>query len=116
MDTVELLKGVEILSVNEGMPMSVAIFLLVLCGICCILVTGLFFYSIHDRHGGGALFSILLGVFVGFLTFIVVDEGFNPTPTYKVTIDDSVSMSEFYDRYEVINTEGKIYSIQIKEK
>ena len=36
--------------------------------------------------------------------------------TYKVIIDDSVSMNEFYDRYKVISTEGKIYSIQIKEK
>ena len=62
------------------------------------------------------LLSVLFGMFLAFLTFMVIDEGFHPTPTYKVTIDDSVSMNEFYDRYEVIRTEGKIYSIQIKEK
>lgn len=116
MDTVELLKGVEILSVNEGMPMSIAIFLLVLCGICFILIGYLFFCSIIDGHGGGVLLSVLFGVFLAVMTLIVIDEGFHPTPTYKVTIDDSVSMNEFYDRYKVINTEGKIYSIQIKEK
>ena len=115
MDTVELLKGVEILSVNEGMPMSVTIFLLVLCGICFILVGFLFFSSITEGSGGGVVLSVLFGVFLAFLTFIAIDEGFHPTPTYKVTVDDSVSMNEFYDRYEVINTEGKIYSIQIKE-
>ena len=116
MDTIELLKGVEILSVNEGMPMSIAIFLLVLCGICFILVGYLFFSAIIEKIGGGVLLSVLFGVFIAVMTFIVIDEGFHPTPTYKVTIDDSVSMNEFYDKYEVINTEGKIYSIQIREK
>ena len=115
MDTVELLKGVEILSVTEGMPMSVAIFLLVLCGICFILVGFLFFSAIIERSGGGVLLSVLFGVLLAVMTFFVIDEGFHPTPTYKVTVDDSVSMNEFYDKYEVINVEGKIYSIQIKE-
>ena len=29
---------------------------------------------------------------------------------YKVTIDDSVSMNEFLDKYEIIDQEGKIYT------
>ena len=34
--------------------------------------------------------------------------------TYKVTIDDSVSMNEFQEKYEIIRTEGKIYTIKEK--
>ena len=34
---------------------------------------------------------------------------------YQVIIDDSISMSEFYDKYEVIEVEGKIYTIRKKE-
>ena len=33
---------------------------------------------------------------------------------YKVTIDDSVSMNEFMDKYEIINQEGKIYTVREK--
>lgn len=31
---------------------------------------------------------------------------------YKVTIDDSVSMVEFLEKYEIISQEGKIYTIR----
>ena len=31
---------------------------------------------------------------------------------YKVTISDEVSMNEFYERYEVIDQEGKIYTVE----
>ena len=34
---------------------------------------------------------------------------------YKVTIDDSVSMNEFLDKYEIIDQEGKIYTVKEKE-
>ena len=34
---------------------------------------------------------------------------------YKVTIDDSVSMNEFLDKYEILDQEGKIYTVKEKE-
>ena len=34
---------------------------------------------------------------------------------YKVTIDESVSMIEFLDKYEILDQEGKIYTIREKE-
>ena len=34
---------------------------------------------------------------------------------YKATIDDSVSMNEFLDKYEILDREGKIYTIKEKE-
>ena len=33
---------------------------------------------------------------------------------YKVTIEDSVSMNEFLDKYEIIDQEGKIYTVKEK--
>lgn len=33
---------------------------------------------------------------------------------YKVTIDESVSMTEFMDKYEIIDQEGKIYTVKEK--
>ena len=34
---------------------------------------------------------------------------------YKVTIDDSVSMNEFLDKYEILDQEGKIYTVKERE-
>lgn len=34
---------------------------------------------------------------------------------YKVTIDESVSMTEFMDKYEIIDQEGKIYTVKEKD-
>lgn len=33
---------------------------------------------------------------------------------YKVTIDESVSMTEFYEKYEVIDQEGLIFTVREK--
>lgn len=34
---------------------------------------------------------------------------------YKATIDDSVSINEFLDKYEILDQEGKIYTIREKD-
>ena len=34
---------------------------------------------------------------------------------YKVTIDDSVSVNEFNEKYEIIDQEGKIYTVRERE-
>ena len=31
---------------------------------------------------------------------------------YQVTVDDSVSMNKFQDKYEIIKVEGKIYTVR----
>lgn len=31
---------------------------------------------------------------------------------YQVTVDNSVSMNEFQDKYEIIEVEGKIYTVR----
>lgn len=33
---------------------------------------------------------------------------------YKITIDDSVSMTKFMDKYEILGQEGKIYTVKEK--
>lgn len=34
---------------------------------------------------------------------------------YKVTISDEVSMNEFYEKYEVLDQEGEIYTVRERE-
>ena len=61
----------------------------------------------------GASMGLFVGVVVGFLLSVVV--GFIEIeyyPTYKVTISDEVSMNEFMDKYEILNQDGKIYTVK----
>lgn len=56
---------------------------------------------------GGALFGTLVGRTTG--------EPTEYETQYKVIIDDSVSMNDFIEKYEIIDQEGKIYTVREKE-
>ena len=60
--------------------------------------------------------STILGVLMGGL----FADGIFPKPTeyethYKVTIDDSVSMNEFNEKYEIIDQDGRIYTVRERD-
>ena len=82
-----------------------AIFLIVVSIICMI-----------DGTTGGEIF-FFAGIFVGMLSLFIFVHG-KPAKTintYSVIIDDSVSMTEFYDKYEVLDIQGKIFTITERE-
>jgi len=114
MTNVELMEGLEILSVSDTMPVGIGILLGILCFVVIALSTYLLADSIAEGSGVGVIISL---VFIGigmFLSGVVLSEIFVPTPTYKVLVDDSVSMNEFYDKYRILSVEGKIYTIEPK--
>ena len=59
-------------------------------------------------------FTLLFGIvsLFGFYVFFSKTE----FKEYQVTIDDSVKMNEFNQRYEIKDQEGKIYTIIEKEE
>ena len=93
-----------------------------------LLTVGLMlFVSIIAGMLTGALDGWELGVTI-FLTVFIVGSALFGTmvgcstgePTeyetqYKVVIDDSVSMNEFTEKYEIIDQDGKIYTVREKE-
>ena len=82
-----------------------AIFLIVVSIICMI-----------DGTTGGEIFFFFC-LFVGMLSlfFFVHAKPAKTINTYSVIIDDSVSMTEFYDKYEVLDIQGKIFTITERE-
>ena len=82
-----------------------AIFLIVVSIICMI-----------DGTTGGEIF-FFAGIFVGMLSLFIFAHA-KPAKTINtdsVIIDDSVSMTEFYDKYEVLDIQGKIFTITERE-
>lgn len=55
---------------------------------------------------GGGISSVLVGINTGEPTIYETQ--------YKVIIDDTVSFTDFIDKYEILDQEGKIYTVKEK--
>lgn len=115
------MSGVEILSSTEvGVNYTTNWMLAGFIWIVIIFVGGLIGFLLEDIDKFEA---VLVGSFTGALAgilvwFFVAGLGYHPTAYethYKVTIDDSVSMNEFLDKYEILDQEGKLYTVKERD-
>lgn len=108
------MNGVEILSTTAltswyGWTLGVAFFITVAA---CLIVS----FSTKEIEPGIVAGIIAFLLCALFFAGSGVGEYETGEHTYKVTIDDSVSMNEFLDKYEILDQEGKIYTIKEKNK
>ena len=119
------MNGVEILNVTEHTITEPAwdwsIFFGSLIGIftICFLI-GILIGLKENDIGTGVIVGVITGCISALILSILLTLAFGKkevgTEThYKVTIDDSVSMNEFLDKYEIIDQEGKIYTVKERE-
>ena len=105
--------GVEILATGKGAASfepNLPVFLSVLA--FCV-IGGIIIGSKDKEYGLGAIMGLLIGMVAGLLLGTVVGiVEIEYYPTYKVTISDEVSMNEFMDKYEILNQDGKIYTVK----
>ena len=111
--------GITILSVGEyvetiGGACSVASVLLWIFGILMLLLGTIIFLSSKE------CFSFWAGIFVLFIggaMLVAAKQEYKNNgstiniPQYKVIISDSVSYNEFAEKYNVLEVEGKIYTV-----
>ena len=104
-----MIEGIEILSQEVCNEFNIIAFFA--CVILFMMI-GMAFDFFKDLSDGvvGALLGIILGIFM----YAIIFEAIMPEKyvKYKVTISEEVSMTEFNDRYEIINVDGKIYTIR----
>ena len=117
------MSGVEILATEE-----VAIawaswnwkeFLLTV-GLCFFvaIIAGILAGASDDWELGVTIFLVVFvagSALFGTLTGCTTGEPIEYETQYKVVIDDSVSMNEFLEKYEIIDQEGKIYTVREKD-
>lgn len=115
MTNVELIEGLEILSIKDSsIPILLSFFLGALCFIVIVLSIYIVVCAITEGSFGGTIIGLVfLGIGI-FLNWTIINETTKPTPIYKVLVSDSVSMNEFYGKYEILNVDGKIYTIEPK--
>lgn len=109
---VRMIEGIEILS--QSVCAGTNETALLLCTLICIIL-GLILDLCNDLSDGilGAIAGFLVGIFAYAIIFqcIFPDKFIK----YKVTISEEVSMTEFYEKYEIIDVDGAIYTIREKE-
>lgn len=80
------------------------------------LIAGFVFACQEDSGFAGLLMFGVMFITVGLIISIpaakTTVDPIEYETLYKVTIDDSVSMTEFNEKYEVIEQEGKIYTVR----
>ena len=86
-----------------------------ICGIFAIVAFILSFVIAWSGEDGGG-FAVILAIILGIASFFsfktaAIDKTWN---RYQVLVDENVSMTEFLENYEIIETEG--ITIWVEEK
>ena len=118
------MSGIEVLTSNEvvaayekfnwssfWITIAIAAFGALIVGLAAGLdsgdgVMGIFAFLVTLIIGG-----LVFGPLIGYNT----GEPIKYETQYKITIDDSVSMIEFLDKYEIIDQDGKIYTVRERD-
>lgn len=87
-------------------------------GIIAILILAIIIYCLY--HGVPEFTIFLVFVMILLACSINAFRRVNKTEVYlyeqyKVVIDDSVSLNEFNKKYDIIDQEGKIYTVILKD-
>lgn len=101
--------GINILAeyTAGGLP-DVALAVLSLMMIGCLIVA--YCLTADNIHGGIVACGFATGLFVVIISICITAE---PDHTrYKVTISEDVKLIEFLEKYEILDTEGEIYTIR----
>lgn len=113
--------GVEILaSAQVATEFIHNYWLAALVWIGIIIFAGAFAFLVadYDKWQMG-IFGSTMGALIGIIAFVVIISATAKPVAYetqhKVAISDSVSMSEFYEHYEVIEQEGKVFTVRERE-
>ena len=104
--------GVEILATSKTTVFEPNGLAFILVFIFCIIL-GIVFGFKDQEYDFGVLIGWTIGIGAGLLAalFVGIAE-MEYYETYKVIISDEVSMNEFMDKYEILNQDGKIYTVK----
>lgn len=104
------MEGIEILSVGETVVNpGCNVGLMIFVGFS-ITIIGIIIAIICDEESI-AFLGVLLGLFIGIWVGFTTGEP-EYALTYKVTISDTVSLNNFNEKYEILEQDGKIYTIK----
>ena len=92
-------------------------FAIIAGAIFCVICFWTICFAFYEGNAGYAIaFIILALICVGLIAIGISVVEAPPETRYQVLIDETVPMSEFFEKYEIIEQEGKIYTVKEKEQ
>jgi hypothetical protein len=84
--------------------------------LCFLGLVSIIIYAASEKMAV-AMTSIVIFIIIIIWTisFCIANSTIYDHTEYKVIIDDSVNFNEFNEKYEIVDTDGKIYTIKEKE-
>ena len=112
MEGVTILNTIEVMTGTWGF----SVIGLLIAILTLFILIGVIFSIIKNEGLEAALLSLFvaLGVLISLMCFGTANEYFDYYK-YQVIIDDSVSLTEFMEKYEILDQEGLIYTVKEKE-
>lgn len=116
-----MMEGIRILSTEEVVSRSE--FNLKIALTACIIIFAVFiisgiFASIKENDWLNLAITGFIGLFASILVAIgfgiTFEKPIEYTTQYKVIVSEEVSFVEFYEKYEIIEKDGEIYTIREK--
>jgi hypothetical protein len=118
------MEGIEILAIEEvavawGFNWGVFVFMFVITGTLLAMLGWLLGEELFNSTLATAI-CITVAIVLAMLLGCAAAEDDQGIPTkyethYKVTISDEVPMNEFLERYEIIDQDGKIYTVRERD-
>lgn len=110
------MEGIEILAVGQiGVGSSFNWLTAIIAGLL-FGATAFIFGLCHDSCIAAIVMGLLVTILAGAIVGVADGIPTHYVPTYKVVISDEVSMNEFTERYEILEQEGKIYTVKEREE
>ena len=113
-----MMEGVTILNTIEvmGSTWGFSIIGLIVAILSLFILISIIFSVIKDEGAESILLSLVaaVGIFISLMCFGTANEYFDYYK-YQVIIGDSVSLTEFMEKYEILDQEGLIYIVKEKE-
>ena len=116
-----VMTGVEILATEEVLAESIfnwitaSITGVIVLAIIIAFGIGAQFICDWDDLLCGVFFGAVIGIMLGSIAGIATAIPIKYETRSKVIISDEVSMNEFIEKYEVLDQEGKIYTVRERE-
>lgn len=112
------MNGINILNSTEVVVESTCNWWLAgIVWIVVVVACGMIAYGAYNK-GEAVVAGCLVGALIGLLLWVLVgamtSESVVQEVQYEVIIDDSVSMKEFTNKYEIIEQRGEIYVVREK--
>lgn len=113
------MKGVDILNIEEISAVPEWIDIVIIIAVIVFIISIIILFISYDLWNVSFIASIIT-MLISFIFIIVLGVNDIEEPTgryrYEATIDESVSITEIYDRYKVVDRRGDIWILEDKEE